>query len=55
MLYILTWTDLFGRENHSKPESWENIGHIINAIRSCGHYKEGSFKIDFTFSEKKEA
>lgn len=55
MLYILKWTDAFGRENRSKPESWENIGHILNAIRSCGHYKEGSFKIDFTFCETKEA
>lgn len=55
MKYILFWKDTFGREcqcNH--PETWENIGIILNTVRKSGHYQERSFRIDFVFNDNEK-
>ena len=48
MNYILYWKDTFGRECRcERPETWENIEHVLNAVRKSGHYQKGSFRVDF--------
>lgn len=52
MKYLLYWKDTFGRECSSeRPESWENLEAVLNAVKASGHYRKGSFRVDFAGDE----